>query len=82
MLDAGNNFPGQLSVTKILQFDRYTHLGNFTEEIVALVAVQTGQRHAGSTRYASFQKHIHNFCEQRRGHEGNTTASTPGRSYE
>src|SRR5258708_28170717 len=25
MLDSGNNFSGQLSVTKILQFDRHSH---------------------------------------------------------
>jgi hypothetical protein len=63
MLDAGNNFPGQLRVTKILQFGCYTHLTAILQkEIVALVPVQTGQRHAGSARYSSFQKHIHNFC--------------------
>jgi hypothetical protein len=32
MLDADNNFPGQLSITKILQFDCYTHLTAILQE--------------------------------------------------
>src|SRR5258708_8902405 len=36
MLDAGNNFPGQLSVTKILQFDLHSHYPIFQKSLLPI----------------------------------------------